>query len=322
MSSLTIRPYGCEEDYSRIRDFLRRVYLLNGRHEHSWPVQRLDYWRWHVVPNCGAPGVEESTWLWETRSGEIAAILNSENRGEAHLQVSPVHRLPDLEHEMLETAEGELFKSSSNGKKTLGIWCGVDDRVRFRVLTQRGYSRTGIMEWKRSRDLAGSVPFSHVPGGFTIRELGGEEEIPSRSWASWRAFHPESPDSDYQGWEWYECIRRMPLYRADLDLVAVAPDGEVAGFCTIWLDELTGSGYFEPVGRRPEYEKHGLMRSLLLEGMTRLRELGATQATIGGSSFAANVLYASVTDAGSCDSYEQWRKVWQHEEGATRRCRQ
>jgi hypothetical protein len=35
------------------------------------------------------------------------------------------------------------------------------------------------------------------------------------------------------GWRWYRDVQRAPLYRRDLDLVAVAPDGELAAFCTL-----------------------------------------------------------------------------------------
>ena len=49
---LTMRPYGGEDDYWRIREFLREVFLRNGRREWTWQVARLDYWRWHVAANC------------------------------------------------------------------------------------------------------------------------------------------------------------------------------------------------------------------------------------------------------------------------------
>ena len=39
---LTLRPYQDENDYWRIRAFLREVFLLNGRRERSWHVPRLE----------------------------------------------------------------------------------------------------------------------------------------------------------------------------------------------------------------------------------------------------------------------------------------
>ncbi len=63
-----------EIDYWRIRNFLREVFLLNNRVEHSWHVARLDHWRWYFIKTCElTPLFEKVTVLWETRAGEIAA---------------------------------------------------------------------------------------------------------------------------------------------------------------------------------------------------------------------------------------------------------
>ncbi len=39
---LIMRAYQTEDDYWRIRAFLREAFLLNGRRELCWPVARLD----------------------------------------------------------------------------------------------------------------------------------------------------------------------------------------------------------------------------------------------------------------------------------------
>ena len=52
---LTMRAYQNEDDYWRIRVFLREVFLLNERREVSWHVARFDYWRWHGVENLTRP---------------------------------------------------------------------------------------------------------------------------------------------------------------------------------------------------------------------------------------------------------------------------
>ena len=119
-------------------------------------------------------------------------------------------------------------------------------------------------------------------------------ELPARSWVSWRAFHPDEPDDKYEGWEWYRNVQRAPLYRRDLDLVAVAPDGELAGFCTVWFDEATRTAAFEPVGTHPAHQRKGLGKALLAEGLRRVQRLGATLTTVGSYSHAAGALYASV----------------------------
>jgi ribosomal protein S18 acetylase RimI-like enzyme len=108
---------------------------------------------------------------------------------------------------------------------------------------------------------------------------------------------------------WYRNIQTAPLYRRDLDLVAVAPDGAVAALCTIWFDDVTRSAYFEPVATVPEHRRRGLARALLTEGVRRLERMGARTAHVGGYSQAANGLYQSVMGS-EHELYERWVKAW------------
>ena len=303
---LTMRPYRDKEDYWRIRAFLREVFVANGWRELSWPVARLDYWRWHVIENCGVGGpVDQVTFLWETAEGRIAAVLNPEGPEEAFLQVHPAFRNPELEEQMITLAEQRLAPEEPDGRK-LVLRTSGDDTLREDLLRGRGYDRGAWTEHKRSRVLDAPLPELVPPPGYSVRALGGEEELPSRSWASWRAFHPEDPDEDYDGWEWYGKIQRMPLYRRDLDIVAVTADGEVA---TLWYDDVTRSGYFEPVGTVPEHQRRGLATAVMLEAMRRLQQMGGTLATVGGLSAAADALYSSVM---SPEAYllVPWVRTW------------
>ena len=74
---LTHRPHRTEQDFWRVRNFLRESFLLNDRLERGWNVARIDYWRWHLIMNCHErDSLESSLFLWETEDGEIAAVLN------------------------------------------------------------------------------------------------------------------------------------------------------------------------------------------------------------------------------------------------------
>ena len=66
------RNYQSEEDYWRIRNFLREVFLQNDRRMLSWPVARWDYWRWHGVLNMGDGSLETGVFLWETEDCQLA----------------------------------------------------------------------------------------------------------------------------------------------------------------------------------------------------------------------------------------------------------
>lgn len=305
--NLTIRHCHSEDDYWRIRQFLREVFLLNDRREVSWQTARMDYWRWHGIENMGDGTLEHDVFIWEDSDGRIVSVLNREAPGSVFLQVHPSLCTPEVEEEMIDIAQHELAAPDKEGNRRVRIWVGHDNTVRQELLQRHGFVRAGLPECQHRRVLDEPLPAVSVPAGYSIRPLGGDDEIPARSWASWRAFHPHASDDDYQGHDWYHVIQRMPLYRRDLDIVAMTALGEVAVFCTVWYDDVTRTGYFEPVGRVAGHEVHGLARGVILEAMRRLQLMGGTLMTVGGYTFAANVLYASVTSL-ECARLEPWVK--------------
>lgn len=291
---LAMRSYQTDDDYWRVRAFLRQVFLLNDRLEWSWQAYRWDYWRWHGIENLGHGSLEEHVFLWETVDGQIGAVLNSEGPGQAYLQVHPGWRTPLLEEQMIDVAQEHLARATGDGRRKLWFWVHEHDRQRQEILARRGYAKGEWLEYQRRRPLSASIPDVPVATGYTVRALGELDELPARSWASWKAFHPDAPDEEYEGWDWYLNIQRAPLYRRDLDLVAVAPDGEIASFCTVWFDDVTRAGAFEPVGTAPAHQRRGLGKAVMGEGLRRLRRLGATLAFVGSYEAPAHGLYASM----------------------------
>jgi ribosomal protein S18 acetylase RimI-like enzyme len=173
-------------------------------------------------------------------------------------------------------------------------------------LLEKGYKRKGAQEHQHRVSLNAQFKSAAVKKGYVIRSLGDVDEIPARSWLSWRAFHPDETDEAYEGWEWYLNLQKAPLYRRDLDLVAVSRDGELSSFCTFWYDDVTRTAYVEPVGTHPEHQKRGLGKAIISEGLHRVKKLGGVVAYIGGNSNAANSLYSWFTD--EQDLREPWQK--------------
>lgn len=304
----SLRPYADETDYWRVRQLLREVFLLNRRREFSWSLLRWDYWRWHIQENIFRFNLAEAVFLWE-HADQLAAVLNADNPGEAFLQIHPALVTEDLQAEMLDVAEGRLAATQPDGKRTLHVWADSKDAGRQALLARRGYIRGDWPEYQRRRPMSLPVPATPVPAGYEVRALGDEAELPARSWASWKAFHPDEPDEKYEGWEWYPNVQRVPLYRRDLDIVAVAPGGEIAAFCTAWFDDVTRTVVFEPVGTHPDHQKRGLGKAVMAEGLRRALRLGATLATVGSYSPAAHALYSAMGFT-EYDLSEPWSRSW------------
>ena len=305
----TIRRYQSEEDYWCIREFLREVSILNDRHDFSWSLLRWDYWRWHVNENIVHLKLEDVVTLWEA-NGRIVAMLNPDTAGEAFFQVHPSYHGAELFSEMLDAAEQKLPNPKADDKKELIAWVNADDNLHKDILTGRGYARSKFKaEHMRCRSFSKPVTDFATPMGYTVRALGDESELPARSWLSWKAFHPDEPDEKYQGWEWYLNVQRVPIYRRDLDIVAVAHDGELAAFCTVWFDDITRTAVFEPVGTHPDHQKRGLGKAVMNEGLRRAQKLGATLATVSSYSDGAHALYESMGFT-EFDLLEPWIKEW------------
>jgi len=80
-------------------------------------------------------------------------------------------------------------------------------------------------------------------------------------------------------------IMRSPEYCAELDLVALSPEGRLAAFCIggISVDE-PGLGYTDPIGTRPEYQGLGLARALAARCIAGLYARGVRCVRTGTSS--------------------------------------
>jgi ribosomal protein S18 acetylase RimI-like enzyme len=306
------RPYQTEDDFWRMREFLRQVFVLNDRLQRSWHVARLDYARWHTCLNCAQLGLEDVAFLWETDGQIVAFLMPDGGPGEAHLCVHPALRTCELETEMIQIAEERLATMQPDGSRKLTLWAPAQDRPRHAILNQGGYARDdwGECQWRRRLD--GPIPDAPVAPGYVIRSLGAGLELLERCYASGLGFHEGDiriAVDNRNDPSWYRNIQTAPLYRRDLDLVAIAPEGDIAAFCTIWFDDVTRSAYFEPVATVPAHQRRGLGKAVMTEGLRRLQRMGATTAFVCGSSTAANALYRSVMGPDH-ELYEPWVKQW------------
>jgi ribosomal protein S18 acetylase RimI-like enzyme len=70
------------------------------------------------------------------------------------------------------------------------------------------------------------------------------------------------------------------IYVPEHEIFVEAPDGRIAAFCIIWTDSQTKTGLFEPVGTHPDFQGRGLGKSLLFEGLRRLKSEGMNEASV------------------------------------------
>lgn len=67
--------------------------------------------------------------IWETAAGQIAAVLNPEQRGHAFPQFHPDFRTPELDKEMIAVAEERLITADKDGHQKLCFWIDSKDKI-------------------------------------------------------------------------------------------------------------------------------------------------------------------------------------------------
>ena len=176
----TSRPYQAEDDYWRMREFLRQVFQLNGRLERSWHISRLDYARWHTCLNCAHVRLEDVAFLWETGGELVAFLMPDGGPGEAHLCVHPALRTRELDEEMLSVAEERLAAVTQDGSHRLYVWSPEQDTLRQGMLSRRGYTLGNGAEYQWRRPLDAPVPDVPLAQDYAIRSRGDGLELLER----------------------------------------------------------------------------------------------------------------------------------------------
>ena len=86
-------------------------------------------------------------------------------------------------------------------------------------------------------------------------------------------------------------LRQCSLYDPTLDLAVEDPEGTVAGYALFWSDPTTGVGLVEPMRVEDDYQRRGLARMLLTNGLDRLARTGVRRLKVGFEAEAARRLY-------------------------------
>ena len=129
-----------------------------------------------------------------------------------------------------------------------------------------------------------------MPSGFAVRPLAGEQEIEAYVKLHQTAFESKNMTAD-----WRLRTLHHPGYRNDLDLVVIAPNGQMVAFCICWLNMEASIGQIEPLGVHDDFRQLGLGRAILAEGIHRLVQSGAPRLFVETDSYrnAAFALYES-----------------------------
>lgn len=262
-----MRPVSLTQDsLPTLRDFISEQWSLDGARSemHVGDV--------YVTLYFATDGnLEQSAALWYDAVGKLQGV--SFHAGPTFdMVVRPETSASPLAADMIAWAISEA-KQRNPDTRVIRVQRRPRLRERVAFLEELGFRRSSIGAIALERILS-ELPHASLPPGLTCRTLRAED-VPSRMGAFVNAF-PSEPKSIAD----YERLMRCDGYEPTLDLIAVDSSGEVAAFCSAWLDRANRVGLFEPVGTRTQYRRMGLARALLSEGLGRLERLGATSAVV------------------------------------------
>lgn len=279
---------GLEDLYAMLDLLSEGGQANNGTHY----VHRGDLQWWLFYTDTPAEVWQSQIRLWIENDRLIGWTLLSPDEKAFDVYTIPSLRGDACEAEMLARAVEEM----SGLDELQNVWIAEDDEVRTQWFVQHGFTMAEHHTVHFRRSLAGSLDGLPLPDGFSLRSSRGPEDARLRSAASHAAFGSSKPFEEY----WPRTLRFMqsPVYVPEHEIFVMTPDpdGQVAAYCIIWTDELTGIGHFEPVGTHPDFQRKGLGKSLLFEGLRRLKAEGMTEADVctNYDNPAAIPLYKSV----------------------------
>ncbi|TFF94488.1 GNAT family N-acetyltransferase [Candidatus Thorarchaeota archaeon] len=288
--SLEMQAFHWNEDFENARVFLVEAFQADRPYMNWIPTQLENV----AFGPCGAEYLDEEDeyirlWLADDR---IAAFTMVKPSGECWVNVHPDHTTHVKE--LVEAAEQQLLQMKTGGEERpkLEVFVADPSKELESVLVKRGYSLAGLEGYIRERAVYSPAPAYTVPEGFIVRNANIEEEFEEYRRVLGSVFgHCANMTRSLA-----RRYSTASFYNAELDIVAVAPDGHFGAFCTVRVDPSSKITELEPVGTHPNYRRMGLAKAVICEGLKRLKKHSPTNVCIPGAAptAAADRLYESL----------------------------
>ncbi len=265
------RSYEGMHDFHAMLDLLTEGCKANNSTHY---IHRGDLQWWLFYSDIPLATWLSNIYLWFEKERLIGWALLSPEKQSFDVFVLPHLRGSSREAEILAWS----LEHMSAVENFESIWIAEEDDVRIRWMESHGFKLAQEYAPYFKRSLSGPLDGPPLPEGFSIRCSRGEEDARLRAVCSHAAFRSTKPFEEY----WPRTLRFMqsPVYVPEHEIFVVAPSGEVAAYCIIWTDEVTRLGHFEPVGTHPDFQRKGLGKSLLYEGLRRLKSEGMNEADV------------------------------------------
>jgi GNAT superfamily N-acetyltransferase len=222
-----------------------------------WEAADLQWWSRDDRP----PALDGQLFWFDERSEPLAAVLRHDFHGGTQYDIFVLPDDPDFARSIWQAAISRTATTREQAEFTVRL----DDAIGIAELSAAGLSSTDdravVTCWMDAGDRPAIPPLAD---GY---ELVTRADAPDRP-------HPMIPRN---GPHVEQRLRQCSLYRPELDLSVIAPDGQTAGYGLFWPDPVTRVGLVEPMRTEQAHERRGIASHLLAEGLARLAAHGCTR---------------------------------------------
>jgi ribosomal protein S18 acetylase RimI-like enzyme len=303
---LTSRRYANAHDLDLMKDMLRagkQAYPYSGLH-----IGDLDWWVFYDT--SGVPltdkvrpwfeGKQLIAWAWlRLGDNEYDLFVHPAYRGTPQQEVVMLGTIDEL------SAHARQQPRDGADQPQITGYADDDETAHMALLERLGFSRSEAMI-HFAQDIRGALPTPVLPAGFTFLGRIDPEDAERRALAHKDAFQPKSKMSP----DHYRAFMNAPGYDPELDIAVAAADGTILSFAMAWMDEDNKLSEFEPVGTRHAFQRRGLGKATLLEGLHRLQARGVNTALVScDASEPGNISFYQAAGFQICGRVLEFTKV-------------
>lgn len=252
--------------------------------------------------------------LWEDGDRQVVAFAElwteaemcNPLEGGLWFQIHPRVRQTDLPAQLLAWAEARMRQiGGDRGVNVCLRGSGRESQTnRIQFFETNGFKADRWFHTMGQSLVDVSPAQPQIPDGFIIRPVRGTEE--AAAWVEMfnQSFIDHWNHHDLTLEDYYHEVEHDPEYKPELDLVAIAPDGTLAGFCVAAIYTADNKqrncreGWINLLGTRRGFRRMGLGRALLQQGLQCLQKQGITYAKIGVDSQNPNQAFTLYESAG------------------------
>lgn len=255
---------------SRDHHYLKKVtdFMIACRREDPlggmWDAGDLQWW-WRE----NLYGDPENQMFFEDHDGKtVGVILTSKEYRCLDYEILPHLGQEKSAQEIFEWGLSRLCNLADNDSSGVTLMIR-HDHERFREMAEcEGFVPTDATYVQTALELATPPAPVQLSEGYAVRSIRPKD------------LTEEKPPVLCITAEMFRRIRQSSLYNGDMHLVVALPDGRAAAECICWVDRVNGIGIFEPVRTHDQYQRRGLGRALMTEGLQRMTVCGVRLAKV------------------------------------------